>query len=88
MANTKINWTSKVWNPTTGCNKISAGCANCYAEIMHRRLMAMQPEKYSRPFLDDAKISFFMKQIDKIQEIPNDLEIKEYPEKIKINRNV
>ncbi len=54
MADSKIEWTGKTWNPTTGCNKVSQGCKNCYAEIMHRRLMKMQPAKYSRPFLDGA----------------------------------
>lgn len=34
---TLISWTKETWNPTTGCSKISAGCANCYAErISHR----------------------------------------------------
>lgn len=27
---TKIRWTSKTWNPTSGCRRISDGC-NCYA---------------------------------------------------------
>jgi len=26
----KIEWTDETWNPTTGCSKVSAGCANCY----------------------------------------------------------
>ena len=38
------------WNPTTGCTKISAGCKNCYAEIMTRRLKAMGQEKYKDGF--------------------------------------
>lgn len=54
MANSKIEWTGKTWNPTTGCNKVSRGCKLCYAEVMHKRLMVMQPKKYSRPFLDGA----------------------------------
>jgi protein gp37 len=29
---TKIQWTDETWNPTTGCTKISPGCANCYIE--------------------------------------------------------
>jgi protein gp37 len=37
MAKTKIEWCDKVWNPTTGCSKISAGCANCYAERIANR---------------------------------------------------
>lgn len=32
MAETKIEWTDATWNPTTGCTKISPGCANCYIE--------------------------------------------------------
>jgi protein gp37 len=54
MGKSKIEWTERTWNPTIGCNKVSAGCKNCYAEVMHRRLMKMQPEKYSRPFLNGA----------------------------------
>lgn len=27
----KIEWTEDTWNPTLGCSKVSAGCANCYA---------------------------------------------------------
>lgn len=28
----KIEWTDETWNPTTGCDKVSAGCKYCYAE--------------------------------------------------------
>lgn len=38
MADTKIEWADSVWNPVTGCTKISPGCANCYAERMAKRL--------------------------------------------------
>lgn len=38
MSKSKIEWTDKVWNPVTGCTKISPGCANCYAERMSKRL--------------------------------------------------
>jgi protein gp37 len=54
MAESNIEWTSKVWNPTTGCNKVSQGCKNCYAEKMHKRLMGMHPDKYKHSFLDGA----------------------------------
>lgn len=54
MTLSKIGWTERVWNPTTGCNKVSQGCKNCYAEGMHKRLMGMYPKKYNRPFLDGA----------------------------------
>lgn len=50
MANSSIEWTEMTWNPTTGCDKISAGCKFCYAEIMTRRLKAMGQEKYKDGF--------------------------------------
>ena len=46
MATSSIEWTELTWNPTTGCDKVSAGCKYCYAEIMSRRLQAMGVEKY------------------------------------------
>ena len=50
MANSKIEWTESTWNPVTGCTKISAGCANCYAERMAKRLQAMGQENYANGF--------------------------------------
>jgi protein gp37 len=50
MAQSSIEWTEMTWNPTTGCNKISAGCKYCYAEVMARRLQAMGIEKYKDGF--------------------------------------
>lgn len=50
MSKSKIEWTGSTWNPSTGCTKISAGCTNCYAENMARRLKAMGVEKYSNGF--------------------------------------
>lgn len=29
---THIEWTEEVWNPVTGCSKVSLGCTHCYAE--------------------------------------------------------
>lgn len=34
MAKSKIEWCDRVWNPVTGCTKVSPGCLNCYAERM------------------------------------------------------
>jgi protein gp37 len=50
MAKTKIEWTQDTWNPTTGCTKISSGCANCYAEKMSFRLQKMGNVKYKDGF--------------------------------------
>jgi len=50
MAHSSIEWTEMTWNPTTGCNKVSAGCKFCYAETMSHRLQAMGLEKYKDGF--------------------------------------
>lgn len=50
MAQSSIEWTEMTWNPSTGCDKLSAGCKFCYAEIMSRRLHAMGSEKYQNNF--------------------------------------
>jgi protein gp37 len=34
---TKIEWCDHTWNPWRGCTKVSAGCANCYAETLSHR---------------------------------------------------
>lgn len=49
-AQTSIEWTEATWNPLTGCTKISAGCQNCYAERLARRLMAMGQPNYANGF--------------------------------------
>ena len=46
----RIEWTESTWNPVTGCTKISAGCQNCYAERMGKRLHAMGVENYRNGF--------------------------------------
>jgi protein gp37 len=43
---TKIEWTDETLNPTTGCDRVSPGCDNCYALTMARRLKAMGSAKY------------------------------------------
>lgn len=41
-----IEWTEATWNPTTGCDRVSAGCDNCYALTLAKRLKAMGSAKY------------------------------------------
>jgi protein gp37 len=60
VADSAIGWTDKVWNPTTGCDKVSPGCGlplagaqgephgTCYALTLARRLKAMGNPKYQR----------------------------------------
>ncbi len=45
-----IEWTESTWNPVTGCNKISPGCKNCYAERLAKRLKAMGQANYKNGF--------------------------------------
>ena len=47
---TPIEWTESTWNPVTGCDKVSPGCAHCYAERMAWRLQAMGQRNYARGF--------------------------------------
>lgn len=50
MKPSRIEWTESTWNPVTGCTKISAGCAHCYAERMAKRLLAMGQPNYRNGF--------------------------------------
>lgn len=43
-----IEWTQATWNPTTGCDRTSPGCDNCYAQTLAKRLKAMGVAKYQR----------------------------------------
>jgi protein gp37 len=43
---TTIEWTEVTWNPTTGCDRISPGCDNCYALTLAARLKAMGQPRY------------------------------------------
>ena len=60
MSKTNIEWCKRpgtlpeVWNVVTGCTKVSQGCKNCYAEVMHKRLQKMMPSKYNHEFLTGA----------------------------------
>jgi protein gp37 len=43
MGKSKIEWTDRVWNPVTGCTKVSAGCKYCYAERLAGRFWGERP---------------------------------------------
>ena len=43
---TGIKWTDSTWNPTTGCDRISAGCDHCYALDQAARMKAMGSPGY------------------------------------------
>lgn len=54
MAETKIEWTERTWNPIVGCTIHSPGCKNCYAMRMAARLeaMAVKPDGNGNPALN------------------------------------
>jgi protein gp37 len=41
-----IEWTEATWNPVTGCDRVSPGCAHCYALDLAARLKRMGQPKY------------------------------------------
>lgn len=43
---TGIEWTDATWNPTTGCDRVSPGCDNCYALELAGRLKLMGSSAY------------------------------------------
>jgi protein gp37 len=51
---TAIEWTQapgykgETWNPVTGCDRVSPGCANCYALDLAARLKRMGQPRYQR----------------------------------------
>ncbi|MCM3144336.1 phage Gp37/Gp68 family protein [Brevibacillus sp. MER 51] len=53
---TAIEWTDVVWNPVTGCSKVSEGCRNCYAfalhDMRHKAFLEGKklPQQYSKSF--------------------------------------
>ena len=57
MTKTRIDWADEVWNPTTGCTKVSEGCRHCYAERIARRFwkdrkfneVRVHPERLDAP---------------------------------------
>jgi protein gp37 len=36
MGKSPIEWTEFTWNPLAGCNRITPGCAGCYARTLHQ----------------------------------------------------
>jgi protein gp37 len=55
MGKTTIEWCTHVWNPVTGCTKVSPGCKNCYAERLSKRFgkdfskVELQPDRLDQP---------------------------------------
>ncbi|HEX9657761.1 MAG TPA: phage Gp37/Gp68 family protein [Bacteroidota bacterium] len=50
MGRSNIGWTDKVWNPVTGCTKVSTGCKHCYAEAFSERFRGVKEHPYEQGF--------------------------------------
>src|SRR3954468_11544790 len=48
--NSAIEWTEATWNPVTGCDKVSPGCAHCYAETFAERWRSVPGHPYEQGF--------------------------------------
>lgn len=46
----RIEWTDASWNPVTGCDKVSPGCAHCYAETFAERFRGVPGHPYEQGF--------------------------------------
>lgn len=60
MADTRIEWADKTWNPITGCSPVSEGCRNCYAARMAKRLAGRCGYAQDEPFavkLHEARLT-------------------------------
>lgn len=70
MADTTIEWATKVWNPTTGCDKVSPGCGKprenapnethsvCYALTLAKRLKGMERARIAKGKLDPVAAKY------------------------------
>ncbi|MGH9854149.1 MAG: DUF5131 family protein [Blastocatellia bacterium] len=83
----KIEWTDVTWNPVRGCQKISPGCKNCYAEAFAERFrgvpghpyeqgfdLRLLPEKLLEPFRWTTPKTVFVNSMSDLfqQEVPNE----------------
>ena len=48
--NSRIEWTDATWNPVSGCEKVTRGCDNCYAERFAERFRGVSGHPFERGF--------------------------------------
>lgn len=47
---TAIEWTEATWNPVTGCDQVSPGCAHCYAKTFAERWRGIPGHHFEQGF--------------------------------------
>ncbi len=79
MADTKIDWATKVWNPVTGCTPVGAACDNCkdpFQVMLHPNRLG-QPLCWRKPqvvfvnsmgdlFHEEVPLTFVSQVLDRI----------------------
>ncbi len=85
---TSIEWTDRTWNPVTGCEKVSQGCKNCYAETIANRFwkdrkftdVHFHPERLNDPSgVSKSAVQFIHQGKHWKSEWPSDLRVREFP---------
>lgn len=82
MSKTKIEWAEQVWNPVTGCTKVSAGCKNCYAERYFERFgggrefseVQCHPDRLNIPLRRKKPTVYFVNSMSDLfhEDVPDD----------------
>lgn len=49
-ATSAIEWTDATWNPVTGCDRVSPGCAHCYALTFAERFRGVPGHHFKQGF--------------------------------------
>ncbi len=84
MSKTTIEWTwmpgfeGDVWNPTTGCTRVSAGCDNCYAFALHdKRYASNRTTAKGYGFTDAtaARVSMLAGHVDRVLPWPRQYDL-------------
>jgi protein gp37 len=58
--NSAIEWTEATWNPVTGCDPVSPGCAHCYAKTFAERWRGIPGHPYEQGF----ELRFWPQRLD------------------------
>lgn len=53
--NSLIQWTHHTFNPWVGCQRISPGCTNCYAEAYDRRVGGLPKSQRKDPEVQELR---------------------------------
>lgn len=83
---TKIEWADDTWNPTTGCTKVSPGCAHCYIErqppmrVAGRKFVrgnipiVLHPDRLDKPLRRRKPTRYFVNSMSDLfhEEVPDE----------------